>query len=473
MLLAVYQQEDNVIVNWGTTAPYNYDRFQVTWKKDDQYVDYRDVDSYVDRTTGFWRLPISGPGKYTVQVEGCDSHGLQGSMCLQQWTIPASVDYSQPAHAVTISNGALDLCRAPFTSSGLIYDRWMELGGPEGPLGCPTGPEQPVSADGRDGRSVTFDHGQIVWLPDQGAAMLLAVYQQGGRVIVNWGTTTPYHYELFLVRWDKNGQQGGQAEVSPFGVYESPALLSGERGFLGLPIDTNVSPDKASDQYTVQVEGCDGECIQGWTIPASVNSSPYEIDFSGVPAATTPDEADQYFDQRAKIVSRYNACRGHVLQSAYKDEEDFMVVAIAKLYLAHIHDNPVGCPTSAATAVDFHTEVNDALRSQTIESASGSSGCNQTGEYDVALKGYITMMYRFAADLDPDVRYRILHHLLNKTGGYDPGDENKSCGLDDVVPETENHLLMIETSRYLTNQSSAKRGRMRKSRGYSITKRMV
>ena len=41
---------------------------------------------------------------------------------------------------------------------------------------------------------------------------------------------------------------------------------------------------------------------------------------------------------------------------------------------------------------------------------------------------------------------RILH-LLNKAGPHDPGDDGHTCVVS--IPETENHRLMIESSRYL------------------------
>jgi hypothetical protein len=77
---------------------------------------------------------------------------------------------------------------------------------------------------------------------------------------------------------------------------------------------------------------------------------------------------------------------------------------------------------------------------------------SRTGEYDVALKGYIPMIYRYSQLLAPDVRYRILH-LLNKNGPHDPADDKYTI-LN--IPETENHRLNIESSRYLTNQLLAK-----------------
>jgi hypothetical protein len=131
--------------------------------------------------------------------------------------------------------------------------------------------------------------------------------------------------------------------------------------------------------------------------------------------------------------------------------------ATAMLYLVAdklANDADKSVPRRFAQRFNMISEINNAIRGQGIHAKSGTSACNRTGEYDVALKGYIPLLYRYGNMLAPDVRYRILH-LLNKTGPHDPDDEWISCVLP--VPESENHIWMIESSRYLTNQLYAKR----------------
>src|SRR5262249_33753826 len=77
------------------------------------------------------------------------------------------------------------------------------------------------------------------------------------------------------------------------------------------------------------------------------------------------------------------------------------------------------------------------------------------GEYDVALSGYIPIVYRFGNILPTDVYEHIVNDLLNKRGPLDPGD----FSVDVVIPETENHLNMIESARYLTNDLLYRRTR--------------
>ena len=80
--------------------------------------------------------------------------------------------------------------------SGPIRDRWMDLGGATGPLGCPRPP-------GNDPHSQRFSHGQIVWSPQQGPQMAVAVYTERGDLVANWGDSSPFNYDKWLVRWTR------------------------------------------------------------------------------------------------------------------------------------------------------------------------------------------------------------------------------------------------------------------------------
>ena len=53
-------------------------------------------------------------------------------------------------------------------------------------------------------------HGQIVASPEQGPDMLVTVYQDGGQLIADWGDTSPFHYDRFNIRWDRDGSNAGQ-----------------------------------------------------------------------------------------------------------------------------------------------------------------------------------------------------------------------------------------------------------------------
>jgi hypothetical protein len=85
----------------------------------------------------------------------------------------------------------------------------------------------------------------------------------------------------------------------------------------------------------------------------------------------------------------------------------------------------------------------------------GDGKVGTQNDYDMALKGLMTMLYRYPALLGAEGVSHILNNLVPSgiTGGHSEDIE----WISDVpivveYPETENHLLMIESTRYLVNQ---------------------
>ena len=74
------------------------------------------------------------------------------------------------------------------------------------------------------------------------------------------------------------------------------------------------------------------------------------------------------------------------------------------------------------------------------------------GDYDVGLTALTAIIYKYYHVLPPKVQNHIINNLLNKSGPFDPADQLPFGGPAAPVPESENHVMMIETSRYLTNQ---------------------
>jgi hypothetical protein len=74
---------------------------------------------------------------------------------------------------------------------------------------------------------------------------------------------------------------------------------------------------------------------------------------------------------------------------------------------------------------------------------------NRVGDWDMVIKGLIIILYRYRNKLRREVYDHVLHKLLTVSGKHD-----QTILVPDHLPvlETENHVLMIETSRYLTNQ---------------------
>jgi hypothetical protein len=76
-------------------------------------------------------------------------------------------------------------------------------------------------------------------------------------------------------------------------------------------------------------------------------------------------------------------------------------------------------------------------------------------DYDMALKGLMTIAYRYRHLLSDDDLSFILNELVpaHMSGGHPPEIEIYEVTFLNIdIPETENHLLMIESSRYLINQ---------------------
>ncbi len=74
------------------------------------------------------------------------------------------------------------------------------------------------------------------------------------------------------------------------------------------------------------------------------------------------------------------------------------------------------------------------------------------GDYDFTQSVLITILYRFKDRPDrlyPETRQHVIDHLIVDRGPTPRRHAPRSLGL---VPETENHLLMTESARYLANQ---------------------
>lgn len=80
--------------------------------------------------------------------------------------------------------------------------------------------------------------------------------------------------------------------------------------------------------------------------------------------------------------------------------------------------------------------------------------CQRMGDYDFVMMGLIHMAYidREKNVLSPEARHKLRHELLSQTGKK----HYTSFYLKNCLPvkkkDTENHILMTETARYLTNQ---------------------
>lgn len=92
-----------------------------------------------------------------------------------------------------------------------------------------------------------------------------------------------------------------------------------------------------------------------------------------------------------------------------------------------------------------------------------AQACHAGGDHDMAMMGLFPIIYRYGSLLDAPSYDHILHNLLaNRVSGSAAKVHEiiHVCGkkvlpsqmMPSLLGETENHILMIETARYLTNQ---------------------
>jgi hypothetical protein len=229
--------------------------------------------------------------------------------------------------------------------------------------------------------------------------------------------------------------------------------------------------DHGDGYYRIVVEGCDepkvggSTCTQGWMHPVHVRydtrppslggyvpdgAADFPVDLTSVPTASDVDSSRSAFFQRAAAITLHNACLPLLPYTAYRHEEDYTSIILAKLDYANYFEEDT-CP---GRPIHNRQEAFDSLTKQSVDSKAGTSiescpAC-RTGEYDVALSGYIQAIDRFGSILPADVSSRVVNVLLNKRGPIDLDDLGYSIG-PVGFPETENHINLIESARYLTN----------------------
>lgn len=119
MTLAAWQAGDSVMLQWGPTDPYHYDKFLVRYDFNGANFGQQD---WAGGNQGQFQINVARPGRYTLVVEGCDEGGaFSSSKCRQGWTVPINVDVVEPQGVA----GGLRVIRetVPARSRGVVFDR--------------------------------------------------------------------------------------------------------------------------------------------------------------------------------------------------------------------------------------------------------------------------------------------------------------------------------------------------------------
>jgi hypothetical protein len=366
--------------------------------------------------------------------------------------------------ALCTSTKAHHFCLDDTKTSGLIAVKLHALRGQNAPIGCLLSEERDVPDN--DGRYNDFENGQIVWSPSQ--KMVIAAFRTPDdlKLWVDWEITDQYQYDFFLVRaypdpYAPDDKQHSQQQTV------SGQRTKGSYTFLNLP----------SGRNTILIEGCDNgpagssTCRQGWTNPAYVDVGfidvAHKLDQTGhlapFPAADTPTDTANQFEERLRVAF-LKACSAtfpldnSIFPNVPALTEAYAATALSKLFMSDTTGVP-GCDAAtlintvnnwlsiAVVSGDVGTDVNP-------PGPPGSPGlpCGRKGDYDMALGVVMPIMYRYGSKLRTDVHKHILHDLLTQSGGADQVRTSwTACDVQNI-PETENHVLMTETARYLTNQ---------------------
>ncbi|HWZ43537.1 MAG TPA: CVNH domain-containing protein [Candidatus Saccharimonadales bacterium] len=366
-------------------------------------------------------------------------------------------------------------CSGAPSPTGLYRKEWMRLGGPNGPMGCPVSGVQ-KHPEGGVGGEIKFQNGAISFSPDVWPNGILGAFQDGGSIVmdwsVNWDDQRGFNYDKFLVRWDVNGAHESEddqvdvladmtADQLVLMKYKEDTHLRTRGNFV-----VDVSKIKGPSIISVKIEGCDlaskvdpfstSTCRQGWLHAANVLYRPPPndphldqvglIDLSATAPAKSVADSKTTFDDRAAAALMYNAC-ALLPHSAYRHEENYGLFLWAKLAYADYFQSD-HCP---GRDVKNRDEALQSLMRQHVESKTGTTHDSKpfrTGEYDVFLTSLLPMVYKYGRVLPPAAVDHIVDELLNQRGPLDSGQ----LDVFGLVPESENHVMNIETARYLTNQ---------------------
>jgi hypothetical protein len=412
---------------------------------------------------------LQGFGEYEFVAKSCESPTIGSDHC-RGWTVPVRVRLGVSAE--TPEPPGLPPVAGP------IAERWHELGAWSGPLGVPSGPE---TVDAAGVRRQAFAHGGVATSTVPGPGMVVAAYQRGRLIEVTWGGTrsgfnayrvdVTFDGKLIMQRLVHEILPTGWARPLSSGVFRfHPSRGNGVYGVTVLPASTlSIQPVlAASSDPDVDV------------VPASTLGIASELDPNLVRflSGATPrvdvtydfGPLDARMDLPALEGGPAHAFAGHRLRAASiarhylhttrqtswpagQASENNTILLVA--YLQVVSEDP-------ASRVDGelpnHVVAHALLRA--MDRGHGQVGTSydeffgsRKGDYDMALKGLMVVLHRYRRLL---TRQQVDFVLRDLVPGHLNGPHDQdimSYGLlTEVAPETENHMLMINSTRYLVNQ---------------------
>ncbi len=138
---------------------------------------------------------------------------------------------------------------------------WNKFGGLNGFLGSPTGKT--------DGNCQYFEYGVMEVSPNIGKDVVLILYNTPCDVVFLWGSTTPYNYDRWIVRWwkDANPSNSHQEDV-PNHSDRMNGTFTTSRGFTDYSIISFIV-----EGVDLSLEGSNAK--QGWSSQISISTKKF------------------------------------------------------------------------------------------------------------------------------------------------------------------------------------------------------
>lgn len=472
MLVSVFRIWNEACFEWSRPRfDHDYFRYDIAFKATGQ-------DAWVPQGQAAAQLRVEGQqllwmrvqgfGEYAFTIKSCTDPLIGADEC-GAFTIPVRLRLREHTDSADPGNHP--------EVGGLIAQRWHELGAWDGPLGLPT------TREGFENgiRSQRFEHGSITTAPQFGAGMVVAAYQRHNTVEVVWGGADRA-FNAFRVDAYSQGRKVAEQIVGPFpmwdwarpgigsggAIFHDIAMAAGEGRyfFFVFPALTNRLVAHPG-LFPVGAVATAEAPPPGATPPVSVHFDLVLQDEFGVsdvdieyPALDgSPAHAFASHTPRMNAIARHHARRrplGFRIPQPDADNPE-MTEGVTLQLIAHLH--------AVSLDPDFRVRGDPPSRFliplRLRERKVGKVGTND--DYDFALKGLMVILYRYRALLGEDDQNFIVGSLV-------PGDLNGPHSIESeieaiippldpllfpepiIVPETENHLLMIDSSRYLVNQ---------------------
>ncbi|MFC4584744.1 LGFP repeat-containing protein [Sphaerisporangium corydalis] len=441
-IVTAYRLWNEAVFEWAILERFTYDYFRIDVAVDGASQGQWNFAIHGHPDRGRRRIKLNGYGEYAFTVRGCDDPDESK----QGWTVPVHVRVEP-----TGPDGG-------FPVRGVIAERWHELGGVAGALGRPLAEE---TVGGGDYHVQQFEHGAVAAYPRLGPHMAVLAYRQGRDVVINWGyiegaISAESIVEVIL-------PESGSAEpvftqrmpLSAFATLEWARQSASSGAVRYRP--------KLPGTYLIRVTDFVGR-IFGLQIRVDLA----DLHLDAPQRGGTPGRAFATHDARVLALVDYATRTRTPIPGDPTVGEDVAMALVARLHALSLdpeHKVPGELPS--------HLLVNEVLKDLSPGVVGTDAGefilvwvCKTKGEYDTFLKGLVAIVLRYGHLLVPEVRDHIVRDLLTVTGGHDVGIETKEVCCDfqplpppllflgDCIdpPESENHILLIETSRYLSNQ---------------------